>query len=81
MKIKNIIYCQALPLEHLLMYVVKIVYQASLPSFPTWVSLAIFCLDQWLLEILWSAHSQLLLVGDNSLVHMNLEWWQLLSYM
>ena len=28
------------------MYVVKGVCQASLPSFLTWVSLAIFCLDQ-----------------------------------
>ena len=42
--IKSIFYCQTVPLEHLLlMYVVKIVYQASLLSFPSWVSLAIFC--------------------------------------
>ena len=34
--IKSIIYCQTVPLEHLLlMYVVKIVYQASLLSFPS----------------------------------------------
>ena len=77
--IKNMIYCQALPLEYLLMYVVKIVNQISLLSFSTWVSLAIFCLDQWIMEILCSAQPQLLLVEDNSLVHINLEWWQLNS--
>ena len=71
--IKNMIYCQALPLEYLLMYVVKIVYQISLLSFSTSVSLAIFCLDQWIMEILCSAQPQLLLVEDNSLVHINLE--------
>ena len=42
--IKNINYCQALPLDHLLMYIVKTV-QASVSSFLTWVNLAIFCLD------------------------------------
>ena len=54
--IKSIIYCQNLvPLERLLMYVVKIVYQASLLSFLTWVSPEIAC----------SAQHQLSLVGNN----------------
>ena len=33
--IKSIIYCQTAPLDHLLMYFVKIVYRASLVSFLT----------------------------------------------
>ena len=79
--IKSITYCQIVPLECLLTYFVKIVCQASLPSFLIWVSLAIFCLDQWLMKIVCSAQHQSSLVGDNSLVHMNLDWWQLLNYM
>ena len=72
--IKSIIYCQAVPLEHLLlMYVVLIVYRAPLLSFPTRVSWQYFVLDQWLMEIFCSVQRQLSLVGDNSLVHMNLE--------
>ena len=35
--IKSIIYCQTVPLDRLLMYVVEIVCQGSLPSFLTWV--------------------------------------------
>ena len=37
------------------MYVVKIVCQSSLPPFLTWVSLAIFCLDQCQMQIACSA--------------------------
>ena len=33
--IKSIIYCQNVPLNHLLMYVVEVVCQASLPLFLT----------------------------------------------
>ena len=33
--IKSIVYCQTVPLDLLLMYIVKIVCQASLPSFLT----------------------------------------------
>ena len=33
--IKSKIYCQTVPLDHLLMYVAEIVCQASLPSFLT----------------------------------------------
>ena len=55
------------------MYVVKIVCQASLLLFLTSVSLAIFCLDQWLVETVYQAEHQLSLVGDNSLVDINLE--------
>ena len=50
--IKSIIYCQTTftyvdrLLDRLLMYVLKTVCQASLSSFLTWVSLAIFCLDK-----------------------------------
>ena len=58
--IKNIIYCQIVPLNRLL--IVKIVCQASLPSFLTYVNLAIFCLDQWQKEILCSTQHQLSLV-------------------
>ena len=71
--IKSIIYCQAVPLECLLMYVVKTVYQASRLFFLTWVSLTIFCLDQWLMEIVCSAQHQLSLVRYNPLLHMDLE--------
>ena len=55
-----------------------------IPSFsafiPYWVSLRIL-FDQWIMELFCSAQLQSSLVGDNSLVHMNVEWWQLLSYM
>ena len=44
--IKSIIDWKTVPLERLLMYVVKIVLQPSLFSFLTWGSLAIFNLDQ-----------------------------------
>ena len=44
--IKSIICCQTVPLHRLLMYIVKIVCQASLPSFLTELSLTIFCLDK-----------------------------------
>ena len=56
--IKSIMYCQAVPVERLLTYVVKIVCQASLLLFLTLVSLAIFCLDQ-LTEIVCSDQYQL----------------------
>ena len=36
--IKSIMYCQTVPLDRLLMYIVKILFQASLPSFLTWIS-------------------------------------------
>ena len=45
-----------------LMYVAKIVCQASLPLFLTWVSLAIFCLEKCQMEIVSSA--LLSLVGE-----------------
>ena len=44
--IKSIIFCQNVPLNHLLMYVVKVVCQASLPLFLTGISLAMFCLEK-----------------------------------
>ena len=66
--IKSIIYFQTVPIERLLIYLVNIVYQVSLLSFLTWVSLAIFCLNQWLTEIVYRAQHQLPLVEDNS-------WW------
>ena len=50
--IKSKIYCHAVSLNHLFMYVGKIVCQASLPSF---LSLAIFYLDQCQVEIVCSA--------------------------
>ena len=66
--IKSIIYFQTVPIERLLIYLVNIVYQVSLLLFLTWVSLAIFCLNQWLTEIVYRAQHQLPLVEDNS-------WW------
>ena len=60
--IKSINYCQFLPLAHLLMYIVKNVCQVSMPLFLTGVNLAIFCLDQYQMEILCSAQHQLSLV-------------------
>ena len=56
------------PGTFLLMYVVKIVCEASLLSFLTWISLAIFCLDQWLMDTDCCAQHQLSFVWDNSLV-------------
>ena len=52
----------AVPVERLRMYVGKIVCQTSLLLFLTWVSLVIFCSDQWLTEIVSSAQHQLSLV-------------------
>ena len=52
----------AVPVERLRMYVGKIVCQTSLLFLLTWVSLAIFCSDQWLTEIVCSAQHQLSLV-------------------
>ena len=48
-------------------YVVKIVWQASLPSFLTWVSLPMFCLVKWKLSI----QLNIILIGrwDTWLVH------------
>ena len=37
------------------MYVAKIVCQTTLPSFLTWASLAMFCLEKYQTEILCSA--------------------------
>ena len=70
---KGITYCQTVPVGRLLIYAVKIVCQTSLLFFLTWVSLAMFCLDQWLMEIVPSGQQQLSLVDDNSLIQMNLE--------
>ena len=53
--IKNIMYCEIVPLNRLLIYFVKTIRQASLLSFLTWVSLAIFYLDQCQMEIVCSA--------------------------
>ena len=50
--IKSKIYCHVVSLNHLFMYIGKIVCQASLPSF---LSLAIFYLDQCQVEIVCSA--------------------------
>ena len=63
-----------MPVERLHTHVVKTVCQTSLLLFLSLVSLAIFCLDQ-LTEIVCPAQHQLSLhwLGDNSLVHMNLE--------
>ena len=76
--IKSIMYCQTVPLERLLTYVLKMVCKVSLPLFLTWVSLAILCLDQCLMEMDCLAQHHLSLARDNLLVHMNLQWWQLL---
>ena len=40
---KSIIYCQTLSVDRSLTYIVKILCHTSLPSFLTWVCLAIFC--------------------------------------
>ena len=63
------------------MYVVKILCQVSLPSFLTWVSLTIFCLDQCQMDI--ACLAQHLCHYWQKITHwcMTLEWWQLLSYM
>ena len=53
--IKSIICCQTVPLNRLHIYVMKIVCQASLLSFLTWVSLSIFYLDQCQMKIVCSA--------------------------
>ena len=54
--IKNIVsICQTVSLDHLLMYLAKVVCQASLPSFLTWVSLVIFCLEKCQMEVICSA--------------------------
>ena len=80
--IKSIIYCQTVPLDRLVMYVVKVVCQASLPSFLTWVSLTISCLDKCQRKgnCLFSSAS-LSLVGEITHWCMNLQGWQLLNYM
>ena len=49
-----------MPVERLLMHVVKIVSQTSLLLFLTWVSLAIFCLDQRLTKIVCSTRQHYL---------------------
>ena len=67
----SIIYFQTVPLDRLLMYIVKILCQVSLPSLLTWVSLAIFCFRSMLNENCWSAQHlcHWSLVGDKPLVH------------
>ena len=69
--IKSIIYCQTMPLDYLLRYVAKIVSEATLPSSSTWVSPAIFVLEnaEWKLSVLLSS----IVNGrrDKSLVHVN----------
>ena len=68
--IKSIIYCQTVPLDCLLTYILKIVCQASLPSFLTWVNLAIFCLDQSQMIVSYSTQHQFhWYLGDNWLLH------------
>ena len=76
--IKRIIYCQTVPLDHLLMYVAKILCQASVPLLFTWVSLAIFCSEKYQIEIVCSPqrHSQ----GEITNCCMIFEWWQLLVH-
>ena len=56
----------------LLMYVAKLLCQASLPLFLTWVSLAIFCLEKCQMEIASSA--SLSLVGEITHWCMNFVW-------
>ena len=78
--IKSKIYCHAVSLNHLFMYVVKIVCQASLPLFLTWVSLAIFYLIQCHMEL--PVQLSIIVIGrrDNSIPLVHVEWWKLLSY-
>ena len=66
--INSIIYCQTVSLERLLIYVCCENFMSDLSAS-----------DQWLMEIVCSAQHQSSLVGDYSLVYMNLEWYQLLS--
>ena len=66
--IKSIIYCQTVPLERLLMYIVNIVCQVSLPLFLTKVSLAIFCFRSMINGNCWFSSASLSLVGKKSLV-------------
>ena len=66
--IKSIIYCQTVPLDHLLMYIVKMLCQTSLASFLMWVSLAIFCFRSKPNENCQFRSASLSLVGNNSLV-------------
>ena len=56
--IKSINYCQSVPLDHLYVYCENCMW-GFLPSFLTWVNLAIFCLDQCQMEIFSSAQHQL----------------------
>ena len=69
--IKSIIYCQTMSLGCLLMYIVKILCQASLHSFLTWVSLAIFCSRSMLNGNCGFSSASLSLAENKS---MNLEW-------
>ena len=66
--IKSIIYCQTVPLERLLMYIVNIVCPVSLPLFLTKVSLAIFCFRSMINGNCWFSSASLSLVGKKSLV-------------
>ena len=74
--IKSIIYCQTVPLNCLLMYVVKIVWQASLPSFNLSKSRNILFRSKCQTDIVCSAHSSIIVIGrrGNS---MHVEQWQL----
>ena len=62
--IKSIIYCQTVPLDRLLMYVVKMLCQASLPLFLTSISLAIFCFRSMINGHCWFSLGSLLLVAE-----------------
>ena len=66
--IKSIIYCQTVPLERLLMYIVNILFQVSLPLFLTKVRLAIFCFRSMINGNCWFSSASLSLVGKKSLV-------------
>ena len=65
--IKSIIYRQTVPLD--VMFIVKILFQSSLPSFLTWVSLAIFCFTSMPNANCQFSSASFSLVGNNSLVH------------
>ena len=62
--IKSIIYSQTVRLDRLLIYIVKILYQASLHWFLTWVSLAIFCFRSMINGNSWFSSASLSLVGE-----------------
>ena len=74
--IKSIIYCQAAPLDRLLMYIVKILCQASLPSSLTWLRLETFRFRSMINgNGCFSSAYLSLVTGRRSYWSKNLEWW------